>query len=65
MSTWTKTPPSEPGHYWIRTYKGMFIVTLHISEHSDRRLEDDDGDPVEGYLCEWWPVPIQPPESQP
>lgn len=55
--SWTRTPPSEPGYYWNRKRceDGSFAV-CGVLVLSSMRDAPDDG-------CEWWPVPITPPEA--
>lgn len=63
--TWTKEPPREAGHYWIRNVSVLEIVRISCSE--DPRIYGEsffglEVDEVEEYMgIEWWPIRIEEP----
>lgn len=79
MSGWSKTPPSEPGWYWMRaTFMpgterhqagAPFISCGYVVGSIRWRTTGPNGgnvltlDRPEWVLYEWWPIPIQPPEE--
>ncbi len=71
-SSWTSTPPTEPGWYWARSSDdvdhavifdvwrdvvGGTMEMFYAIGHEEPRLADE----LAGWL--WWPIPIQPPEA--
>lgn len=63
--TWSKTPPTEPGWYWVRNSFGDCRVQ-EVGIHWGRLCTMHWGlgschDPVEGYDGLWWPEKLQPP----
>lgn len=51
--SWTTTPPTEPGWYWLRDRRfPKDIDPMQIGE----RL------PKENGITEWWPIPIEEPK---
>lgn len=69
MTTWTKTPPSEPGWYWWRSDHGCHLCILHWEPRCDyassfdlRNLNITSRDWKR--MGEWFPVRIEPPKEQ-
>lgn len=62
MTTWTKTPPTEPGWYWIRFvgFKGVPAVA-ELSGIGWRC----DGARIPVESVEFWPVRIEEPPYGP
>lgn len=68
---WTKTPPSEPGLYFLRVPDPRGKHRIKIGAFNPQQghgevsfIVGDLGVPLaELNEHEWWPVPIQPPEE--
>ena len=61
---WTKTPPSEPGWYWLRVgdeTRAVLLVETIIDGGLGRVLDDGFCDDVPNG--EWWPVRIEEPPA--
>lgn len=73
MTGWTRTPPTEPGHYWASTVRDgirkslwMYLLegngfwhSMGNEEFSIRGAEEYFGPNVE-----FWPEPIAQPETE-
>lgn len=59
---WTKTPPTEPGWYWVRT-----VIQEQNWIGQPKPVEWSPGDWVMygSEHREFWPVPLLPPEETP
>lgn len=62
MTDWTKTPPSEPGWYWMRWNRDGHIGEWFVARRDGRGYWWHDGEPHATSGYEWSPVPIAPPE---
>lgn len=69
---WTRTPPSEPGYYWVRRTDGEgdqmeFLVLAMPQVNETRSLELGDGtmdlSDVLGPEWVWFPVRIEEPPA--
>lgn len=59
---WTRTPPSEPGWYWLRVgdeTRAVLLVETIIDGGLGRVLDDGFCDDVPNG--EWWPIRIEEP----
>ncbi len=61
--TWTSTPPTEPGWYWVR-YEGQpgCVSGMRPEDFDPRATGDVEFSKTMG--AQWHPVPITPPEDK-
>jgi hypothetical protein len=64
MSEWTKTPPTEPGHYW---HMGNQPLVMHVDWNHRKELTClmpgiEEELPLDCDEHEWWGPRVMPPD---
>lgn len=67
-SHWTKTPPTQPGHYWISLDSARRFKTVVQLEFFREKLQCFEANAWHSLNdkhywsnIEWWPIPLQEP----
>ena len=59
--TWTKTPPTEPGHYWGTTHDGE-IECVELTPAGRVLIHGGGVSYSAEAIVLWWSEPIVPPK---